>query len=385
MNIHEYQAKKLFNCYGIPVPPGEVAESSIEAERLAALFEGRCAIKAQIYAGGRGKGGGIRLVSTPDEARLAAEDLLGKQLVTPQTGAQGLPVHHLLVEKAVDIDREFYLSITLDRKAARYCLIASAAGGVDIEETASNSPNKIHRQLIDPYTGLRAFQARRVASTLGLQGQLGDSCVRLMLDLYRCFFDNDCSLIEINPLATTADNQLLAMDAKVNFDDNALFRHPDKLKLLDHSQLDELEVRAGKFDIAYIKMDGHIGCLVNGAGLAMATLDMLHECGGHPANFLDVGGGASREKIAEAFSIILQDRDVKGVFVNIFGGIMRCDIVAQGIIDAAGEGRCRLPIVVRMAGAQVDEGKRLLLDSGLNVSCADSLGEGATAIVQRLA
>jgi succinyl-CoA synthetase beta subunit len=384
MNIHEYQAKQLFSRYGIPVPAGDVAQSAEEAELLAGRLGGRCAVKAQVYAGGRGKGGGVRLVETPEEARAVAEQLLGRVLVTPQTGPQGLPVQRLLVEKAVAIEGEYYLSITLDRAAARYCLIASAAGGVDIEETASRSPEKIHRQVIDPFVGLRPFQARRIALALGLRGALGESCVRLMLALYRCFVEKDCSLVEVNPLVTTADGQLLAMDAKVNLDDNALFRHPEEQGLLDHSQLDPLEVRAGRFDIAYIKMDGNIGCLVNGAGLAMATLDMLQECGGQPANFLDVGGGASREKIAEAFRIILQDRAVEGVFVNIFGGIMRCDIVAQGIIDAAGEDNGNLPIVVRMAGSQVDDGKRLLLTSGLNVSCVDSLGEGAARIVERL-
>jgi succinyl-CoA synthetase beta subunit len=288
-------------------------------------------------------------------------------------------------EKAVAIDREYYLSITLDRAAGRYCLIASAAGGVDIEETASRSPEKIYRHLIDPLIGLRSFQARRIALALGLHGRLAERCVQLMLALYRCFVEKDCSLVEINPLVATTDGRLLAMDAKINLDDNALFRHPEEHQLLDHSQLDPLEVRAGRFDIAYIKMDGNIGCLVNGAGLAMATLDMLQECGGQPANFLDVGGGASREKIAEAFRIILQDREVEGVFVNIFGGIMRCDIVAQGVIDAAREGNRTLPIVVRMAGSRVDDGKRLLLDSGLNVTCVDSLGEGAAHIVERLA
>jgi succinyl-CoA synthetase beta subunit len=384
MNIHEYQAKDLFSSYGIPVPEGRVVSSAAEAEEAAAQFAGPCVLKAQIHAGGRGKGGGIRLVKTPEEARAAADRLLGNRLITPQTGPQGLPVNRLLVERVVGIDREYYLSITLDRTTGRYCLIASEAGGVDIEETAAGSPEKIHRQMIDPAIGLRSFQARRMALALGFDGKLGESCVRLMLALYRCFIEKDCSLVEVNPLVLTTDGEILAMDAKVTFDDNALFRHPEEQQLLDHSQLDPLEVRAGKFDIAYIKMDGNIGCLVNGAGLAMATLDMLQECGGPPANFLDVGGGASREKIAEAFRIILQDRAVEGVFVNIFGGIMRCDIVANGIIDAAGDGSCNLPIVVRMAGSHVDDGKRLLVASDLNVTCVDSLGEGAARIVERL-
>lgn len=384
MNLHEYQAKELFGSYGVPVPQGGVARSAAEAECLAAELGGHCVVKAQIYAGGRGKAGGVRLAKGAAEAAEIAATLLGSTLVTPQTGPAGLPVTQLLVEEAVAIDREFYLSITLDRDAARYCLIVSAAGGVDIEETASQAPEQIHRQLIDPCLGLRSFQARRLARTLGLQGALCEAAVELMLNLYRLFLDLDCSLLEINPLVITGAGQLLAMDAKINLDDNALFRHPQEQALLDHSQLDPLEVQAGRFDIAYIKMSGNIGCLVNGAGLAMATLDVLQECGGQPANFLDVGGGASREKIAEAFRIILQDRQVQGVLVNIFGGIMRCDIVAQGIIDAAAEQACDFPIVVRMAGARVEAGKALLAASGLRVSCVDGLGEGAARIVEVL-
>lgn len=385
MNLHEYQAKELFRLYGVPVPRGSVAASAAEAQRLAEDLGGTSVLKAQVYAGGRGKAGGVQLAKTSAEAGELAMSLLGTTLITPQTGPGGLPVECLLVEEAVAIEREFYLSITLDRAASRYCLIASAAGGVDIEETASSAPEQIYRQLIDPCLGLRSFQARGLALALGLRGLVCEAAVELMLNLYRLFLDKDCSLLEINPLVITADGQLLAMDAKINLDDNALFRHPQEQALLDSSQLDPLEVQAGRFDIAYIKMSGRIGCLVNGAGLAMATLDMLQERGGQPANFLDVGGGASREKVAEAFRIILQDREVQGVFVNIFGGIMRCDIVAQGIIDAAVPASCRLPIVVRMAGAQVDEGKALLAESGLNVTCVDGLDDGAVRIVELLA
>jgi succinyl-CoA synthetase beta subunit len=385
MNLHEYQAKELFRAYGVPVPRGSVAVSAAEAQRLTEELGGASVLKAQVYAGGRGKAGGVKLAKTPAEAGELASSLLGSTLITPQTGPDGLPVACLLVEEAVAIEREFYLSITLDRVAARYCLLASAAGGVDIEETASSTPEQIHRQLIDPCLGLRSFQARRLALALGLRGSICEAAVELMLNLYRLFLDKDCSLLEVNPLVTTVDGQLLAMDAKLNLDDSALFRHPQEQALLDHSQLDPLEVQAGRFDIAYIKMSGNIGCLVNGAGLAMATLDVLQECGGQPANFLDVGGGASREKIAEAFRIILQDQEVKGVFVNIFGGIMRCDIVAKGVIDAAGAACSPLPIVVRMAGAQVEEGKALLAASGLNVTCVDGLGEGAVCIVELLA
>ncbi len=384
MNLHEYQSKELFLAYGVPVPRGSVAVSAAEAQRLTKELGGTSVLKAQIYAGGRGKAGGVKLAKTPAEAGELAAALLDTTLVTPQTGPAGLPVSRLLVEEAVAIEKEVYLSFTLDRAAARYCLIVAAAGGVDIEETASRSPEQLHRQLIDPCLGLRSFQARRLALALGLRGAVCETAVELMLNLYRLFLDKDCSLLEINPLVITVDGQLLAMDAKIILDDNALFRHPQEQALLDHSQLDPLEVQAGRFDIAYIKMSGRIGCLVNGAGLAMATLDVLQECGGQPANFLDVGGGASREKIAEAFRLILQDHEVRGVFVNIFGGIMRCDIVAQGVIDAAVAAGCLLPIVVRMAGARVDAGKALLATSGLKVICVDGLGEGAARIVQLL-
>lgn len=384
MNLHEYQAKDLLSLYGVAVPKGGVAETAVEARRLTADLGGCSVLKAQVHAGGRGKAGGVRLVKSPEQAGELAAALLGGVLVTPQTGSGGLPVHKLLVEEVVAIEREFYLSIALDRTAACYCLIVSAAGGVDIEETAAKTPEQIHRQTINPCLGLRAFQARQLALALGLQGSQCEAAVELMLNLYRLFLDKECSQVEINPLVTTADGQLMAMDAKINLDDNALFRHPQEQELLDYSQFDPLEVQAGRFDIAYIKMTGNIGCLVNGAGLAMATLDVLQEYGGHPANFLDVGGGASREKIAEAFRIILQDSEVRGVFVNIFGGIMHCDIVAQGIIDAAGPSSCELPVVVRMAGARVAEGKALLSASGLDVTCVDGMAEGAAQIVEVL-
>jgi succinyl-CoA synthetase beta subunit len=293
-------------------------------------------------------------------------------------------VRRILVEEAVEIAREFYLSITLDRVTSRYCLIASAEGGVEIEEVAQKSPEKIHVLNIDPLTGLRSYQARKIALALGLTGSLCEDCVALILSLYRACLEKDCSLVEVNPLVVTKAGWLMAMDAKISFDDNAIFRHREYQDMVDYSQLDALEITASKYDLAYIKLDGTIGCLVNGAGLAMATLDVLNECGGKPANFLDVGGGASREKVAEAFKIILQDPDVKGVFVNIFGGIMRCDVIAQGVIEAANEVHCPLPIVVRMDGSQVEEGKKLLMASGLNVQCADNLGDGAQRIVKML-
>ena len=382
MNIHEYQAKEILGSFDIPVPRGRVAMTADQVERAAKMLGGRCVVKAQVYAGGRGKAGGVKLVHHPEQAHELAKELFGKRLVTPQTGPEGLKVRRILIEEAVEISEEFYLSITLDRKTSRYAIIASAEGGVDIEQTAARSPEKIHMLTIDPFLGLRSYQARRVALGLGLSGTLAEDCVQLILNLYRCCLEKDCALVEINPLVVTKAGWLLAMDAKISFDDNAIFRHWEYHDLVDYSQLDPLEISAGKFDLSYIKLSGTIGCLVNGAGLAMATLDVLEEFGGAPANFLDVGGGASREKVAEAFKIILQDHDVRGVFVNIFGGIMRCDVIAQGIIEAAAEVHCTLPIVVRMDGSQVEEGKKLLLDSGLNVKTVDQLGAGAARIVE---
>jgi succinyl-CoA synthetase beta subunit len=385
VNIHEYQAKEILSSFAIPVPRGLVALTSDQVERAAKMMGGHCVVKAQIYAGGRAKAGGIRIIHHPEQAQDYAKELYGKRLVTPQTGPEGLKVRRIFVEEAVDIAREFYLSITLDRVTSRYCIIASAEGGVEIEEVARTSPEKIHKLTIDPYTGLRPYQARKIALALGLTGSLCEDCVELILNLYRCCLDKDCSLVEVNPLVVTKAGWLLAMDAKINFDDNALFRHREYPDMLDYSQLDPLEINASKYDLSYIKLSGNVGCMVNGAGLAMATLDVLKEYGAEPANFLDVGGGATREKVAEAFKIILEDTAVKGVFVNIFGGIMRCDVIAQGIIEAASEVSCTLPIVVRMDGSQVQEGKRLLSDSGLNVQTTDSLGDGAARIVKMLA
>jgi len=382
MNIHEYQAKEILQSFGIPVPRGRVALTSDQVERTAKEMGGRCVVKAQIYAGGRGKAGGVRLAKNPEEAMDAGKDLFGRILVTPQTGPKGLIVRRILVEEAVEIEREFYLSITLDRNSSRYCIIASAEGGMEIEELAAKSPEKIQTLIIDPFTGLRSYQARKIALALGLKGGLCEDCVKMMLNLYRCCLEKDCSLVEINPLVVTRAGWLLAMDAKISFDDNAIYRHREYPEMMDYSQIDPLELTAGEFELSYIKLKGNIGCMVNGAGLAMATLDMLKEYGGEPANFLDVGGGASKERVAEAFKIILQDPDVKGVFVNIFGGIMRCDVIAQGIIEAASEVGCPLPIVVRMDGTLVEVGRKLLLESGLNVQYADYLGDGVEKIVK---
>jgi succinyl-CoA synthetase beta subunit len=381
MNIHEYQAKEILGAFDIPVPRGRVTVTADQVERAAKMMGGRCVVKAQIYAGGRGKAGGVQIAHHPEQAHEIAKELFGKRMVTHQTGPEGLKVRRILVEETVEVGREFYLSITLDRQSSRYCLIASAEGGVNIEEVAATTPEKIHTLTIDPYTGLRSYEARQIVLKLGLTGGIAEDCVQLILNLYRCCLEKDCSLVEINPLVVTKAGWLLALDAKINFDDNAIFRHWEYHEMQDYSQMDPLEISAGKFDLSYIKLDGNIGCMVNGAGLAMATLDVLKESGGDPANFLDVGGGATREKVAEAFKIILQDKDVEAVFVNIFGGIMRCDVIAQGIIEAASEVSCQLPIVVRMDGSQVEEGKALLTESPLNVQCADFLGEGAKLIV----
>lgn len=382
MNIHEYQAKEILRSYGIPIPRGRAAFTEAQVERAAREMGGRCVVKAQIYAGGRGKAGGVRLTGCADEALQAAKDLFGRTLVTPQTGPDGLVVRRLLVEEAVEIAREFYLSITLDRQSSRYCMIASAEGGMEIEALAEESPEKIHIVTIDPLVGLRPYQARKTALALGMTGKLCEECVTLMMNLYRCCLEKDCSLVEINPLVVTGSDWLMAMDAKINFDDNALFRHPEYQEMTDFSQIDPLEITAGEFDLSYIKLKGNIGCMVNGAGLAMATLDMLSEYGGAPANFLDVGGGAAKDRVAAAFKIILGDPDVKGVFVNIFGGIMRCDVIAEGIIAAASEVGCTLPIVVRMDGTLVEEGKRLLQESALNVLFTHDLAEGVENIVR---
>jgi len=384
MNIHEYQAKEILNSFGIPIPRSRVALTADQVERAAKEMGGHCVVKAQIYAGGRGKAGGVKVVHHPEQANDVAKELFGKKLVTVQTGPEGLKVRRILVEEAVEIAREFYVSITLDRQTSRYCLIASAEGGVEIEEVARKSPEKIYMLNIDPFTGLRPYQARKIALALGLTGVVCEDCVELLLNLYKCCVEKDCFLVEINPLVVTKAGWLLAMDGKMTFDDNAVYRHREYPDMMDYSQLDTLEINAGKYDLAYIKLTGSIGCMVNGAGLAMATLDVLKEFGGEPANFLDVGGGATREKVAEAFKIILEDDDVKAVFVNIFGGIMRCDVIAQGIIEAASEVHCALPIVVRMDGSNVEEGKQLLLESGLNVQVGETLGDGARKIVKML-
>lgn len=381
MNIHEYQAKEIISSYAIPIPRGRVALTSDQVERAAKMMGGRCVVKAQIYAGGRGKAGGVKLVHYPEQAQEYAKELFGRALVTSQTGPEGLKVRRILVEEAVEIAREFYVSVTLDRESSRYVLIASAEGGIDIEEIAQKSPEKIQKLLIDPYTGLRPYQARKIALELGLTGSVCEDCVELLMNLYRASQEKDCALIEINPLVVTKAGWLMAMDAKVTFDDNAVYRHREYPDMVDYSQLDPLEITAGKYDLAYIKLTGSIGCLVNGAGLAMATMDIIKYYGGSPANFLDVGGGATEDAVKNAFRIILQDPAVKAVLVNIFGGIMRCDVVAAGIVKAAKVIGIQVPVVVRLEGTNFEEGKKILADSGLNLMVATDLKDAAEKVV----
>ena len=382
MKIHEYQAKELFAKYGIPVPNGQAASDPDQAAHAATQLGGRAVIKAQVHAGGRGRAGGIQVVNSPQEAQACATQLFSRNLVTAQTGPNGAPVHQVLVEEPAAIARELYLAITIDRVHRRPVIIASASGGVAIEETAASNPQAIATEAIDPVLGLMPFQIRRLTARLQLDPELARSAAQVMTSLYRLLVEADCSLVEINPLVVTSDGNLVALDAKVNLEDDALFRHPDLKDLADPSQENELENRASDMDVAYVKLDGNVGCLVNGAGLAMATMDVIAARGTTAANFLDVGGGASVEKVADAVKIILDDNDVDRVLVNIFGGILRCDIAAEGIVKAYEEKGSRLPMVVRMLGTNVDQGKSTLRDSGLPVTLVDTLTEAADAIAQ---
>ncbi|MEK7814552.1 MAG: ADP-forming succinate--CoA ligase subunit beta [Chloroflexota bacterium] len=380
MKIHEYQAKELFARHGIPVPRGSVAATVEEARLAAEALGGRAVVKAQVHAGGRGKAGGVKVVSTPAEAEQAARSLLGRTLITHQTDARGVPVQAVLVEEVADIQRELYLAITIDRSFRGPVMMASASGGMDIEEVAANHPDRIYAEPIEPVLGLMPFQARRLVGKLGLEPSLAQAASRIMSTLHRLFVDNDCSLVEINPLIVTGQGKLVALDAKIELEDDALFRHPELRNLRDRSQEDELEAQATDMDISYVKLDGDVGCLVNGAGLAMATLDTTSAAGAAPANFLDVGGGANEEKVASAVRIILSDPRVNRVLVNIFGGILRCDVAARGIVQAFQQKGSKLPLVVRMLGTNVEEGQVILRDSGLNVTFADTLAEAAQAI-----
>ena len=375
MKVHEYQAKSLLARYGIPVPRGMVASTPEEAFTYARDLGGRSVIKAQIHFGGRGRAGGIRVVTTPREAEEATASLLGRDLVTSQTGPQGVPVGKVLVEETAAVIKEFYLGLTIDGASRGPVMIASDSGGVEIEEVAARQPENIYREPIDPLVGFQPFQARRLSYSLNLDPELVRPATQLMTALYVVFLENDCSLVEINPLALTEDSRLLALDAKVSFDDAALFRHPELGEMRDTEQEDPFEAQAREHDISYVKLSGEVGCLVNGAGLAMATMDVISAAGATPANFLDVGGGASEEKVSQAFSIILSNPAVKRVLVNIFGGILRCDVAARGIVRACTERGAKLPILVRILGTNVDEGKAILGGSGLNVTFAESLSE----------
>jgi succinyl-CoA synthetase beta subunit len=395
MNIHEYQAKELLAKFGVPVPAGIAAMSVEEAVAAVDQLPGPLyVVKAQIHAGGRGKGkfkelgpdakGGVRLARSKDEVRAAAQDMLGNTLVTIQTGAEGKQVQRLYVTDGVDIAKEFYVALLVDRATGRIAIVASTEGGMDIEEVAHSTPEKIHTITVDPATGLQPHHGRAVAAALELSGDLAKQAQKMVAKLYDAFLGTDASQIEINPLAVTDDGKLLVLDAKVGFDTNALFRHPDLMALRDESEEDPMELEASKYDLAYIKLDGNIGCMVNGAGLAMATMDIIKLNGAFPANFLDVGGGASKEKVTEAFKIILSDPAVKGILVNIFGGIMRCDIIADGIIAAAKEVNLSVPLVVRLEGTNVEEGKRILAESGLPIVPANDLGDAARKIVAQV-
>jgi succinyl-CoA synthetase beta subunit len=382
MKIHEYQAKALLAKYGVPVPQGEVVFAAADAAGVAQrLGGGTVVVKAQIHAGGRGKGGGVKVVKNPADAQAAAEKMLGMNLVTYQTGPSGQKVQRVLVEQGLDIVRELYLGIVLDRATERLVLMVSQEGGVEIEKVAHETPEKIYKEYIHPGIGLSAFQARKLAFALGLQGAQIAQAVKMMTALYNAFVAADASLLEINPLIVTGDGSLLALDAKMNFDDNALFRHPEFKELRDPSEEDPLEVEASKYSLNYIKLDGTIGCMVNGAGLAMATMDIIKLAGGEPANFLDVGGGANAEQIKNAFRILMADSGVHAVFINIFGGILRCDILAEGVIAAVKDLGVRVPIVIRMEGTNVEQGKRMLRESGLNFQTADDMREGAEKVV----
>ena len=383
MKIHEYQAKAILARYGIPVPRGEVAFTPAEAGAIAGrLGGGVVVVKAQIHAGGRGKGGGVKLAKSPDEAVQIAAAMIGMTLVTHQTGPEGRVVSRVLVEEGLAMTRELYLSVVLDRGSGKPVMMASAAGGMDIEEVAASTPERIVKAYIEPGVGLVPFQARRLGFGIGLDGRQTNQTVKVMTALYEAYMGTDASLLEVNPLVVTTSGDLLALDAKMNFDDNALYRHPELRELRDLGEEDPLEVEASKSSLNYIHLDGNIGCMVNGAGLAMATMDIIKLAGGEPANFLDVGGGASAEQIRNAFRILMSDRNVKAVLINIFGGILRCDVLAQGVIAAVKELGVPVPIVIRMEGTNVEEGKRILRESGMNFTTADSMGEAATRVVQ---
>ncbi|MBY7143650.1 ADP-forming succinate--CoA ligase subunit beta [Virgibacillus sp. NKC19-3] len=382
MNIHEYQGKDLLREFGVKVPDGHVAYTADEAvEAAEKLGSAVTVVKAQIHAGGRGKAGGVKIAKNKEEVRTYANEILGKTLVTHQTGPEGKEVKRLLIEEGSDIKNEYYIGVVLDRTTSRVVMMASEEGGTEIEEVAKDTPEKIFQEVIDPVIGLSPYQARRLAFHINIPDELIGKAVKFMISLYNVFIEKDCSTAEINPLVTTGDGEVLALDAKLNFDDNALFRQKDVQELRDLDEEDEKEIEASKYDLSYISLDGNIGCMVNGAGLAMSTMDIIKYHGGDPANFLDVGGGATAEKVTAAFKIILSDSNVKGIFVNIFGGIMKCDVIAEGVVEATKEVGLEIPLVVRLEGTNVDEGKKILDESGLNITSASSMANGAEKIV----
>jgi succinyl-CoA synthetase beta subunit len=387
VKIHEYQGKQLFRKYGVPVPVGIAATSAEEA--IAAIPKVQkdggtevVVVKAQIHAGGRGKGGGVKVAKNAADAEAAVKKIFGMQLVTPQTGPEGKKVQRILVEQGLAIEHEFYLGMLLDRTTGRVTVMASREGGMDIEEVAASHPEKIIRVAINPATGWQDNQSRTLAKSLGMEGKVAGELAKFMTALTRAYEELDCSLLEINPLITTKDGKVLALDAKINFDDNAMFRHPELEELRDPNEEDASEQEAKKWDLSYISLDGNIGCMVNGAGLAMSTMDIIKFYGGAPANFLDVGGGASAEKVTAAFKIITHDPDVKAIFVNIFGGIMKCDVIAEGVIKAVKDTGLKVPLVVRLEGTNVDLGKKMLAESKLNIISADDMADGAQKVVK---
>ncbi|HEX8617208.1 MAG TPA: ADP-forming succinate--CoA ligase subunit beta [Thermoanaerobaculia bacterium] len=381
MKVHEYQAKEILRRYGVPTPRGILVENPEDARQAATELGGRVVVKAQIHAGGRGKGGGVKLAKDPEDAVALAKQIIGMNLVTHQTGPAGQVVRKVLIEEALNIDKELYLSITLDRRSGMNVIMASAQGGMDIEEVAAHDPSAIYREPVDTVLGVQPFQARGLANALGLTGEAYKQCVSFAQKLFRAYVETDASLVEINPLLVTKEGNVLALDAKMTFDDNAMFRHKDFAEMRDLHEEDPLEVEASQFGLNYIKLDGNVGCMVNGAGLAMATMDIIKLAGGEPANFLDVGGGASAEQVKNAFRIILSDKNVKAILINIFGGIMRGDRIAEGVVSASREVGLPVPVVVRLEGTNVELGKKILAESGLPLITADAMWDAAEKVV----
>ena len=381
MKVHEYQAKEILRRYGVAVPRGIVVDEATDAKKAAEELGGKVVVKAQIHAGGRGKGGGVKLAKDPDEAVAIADEILGMNLVTHQTGPEGQLVRKVLIEEALNLDKELYLGITLDRSLGKPVIMASTEGGMEIEEVAARDPEAIRRVPVDAILGMQPFQARQVAWGLGLEGKAFKQCVSLVQKLMKAYIDTDASLAEINPLLVTKEEDVVALDCKMNFDGNALFRHSDIVEMRDINEEDPLEIDASEHGLSYIKLDGNVGCMVNGAGLAMATMDIIKHAGGEPANFLDVGGGASADQVKNAFRIILSDEHVKAILINIFGGIMRCDRIAEGVIEASRDVGLPVPVVVRLEGTNVERGKKLLEESGLNLITADGMEDAARKVV----